>query len=84
LTLVIVLINILSFQPKIIEAFENGREQKMTPATLERKGTETPEEAKAKSNAEYMAMIERSLRQHERGEVFVTTIEALEAMTNER
>ena len=34
---------------------------------------ETPEEAKARRNAEYMAKLERSLRQHEEGKVFVTT-----------
>jgi hypothetical protein len=44
---------------------------------------ETAEEAKARRNAEYMAKIEKSFRQHEEGKVFVTTIEALEAMTDE-
>jgi hypothetical protein len=52
--------------------------------TLEEKKTETPEEAKARRNAEYMAKIERSLQQHEEGRVFATTIEALETLTNER
>ncbi|MDR1873587.1 MAG: hypothetical protein LBQ90_01030 [Synergistaceae bacterium] len=52
--------------------------------TIRETKTETDEEAKARRNAEYMEMLERSIRQHERGEVFVTTIEALEAMTNER
>ena len=55
----------------------------MTTATLEEEKIETPEEAKARRNAEYMAKIERSLRQHEEGKVFITTIETLEAMTNE-
>ena len=53
------------------------------PTTLEEIKIETPEEAKARRNAEYMAKLERSLRQHEEGKVFVTTIEALEELTNE-
>ena len=56
----------------------------MTTTTLEERKTETQEEAKARRNAEYMAKLERSLRQHEEGKVFITTIEALEAMANER
>ena len=55
----------------------------MTTTTLEENKIETPEEAKARRNAEYMAKLERSFRQGDRGEVFVTTIETLEAMTNE-
>jgi hypothetical protein len=59
----------------------------MTTATIERETknetpNETPEEAKARRNAEYLAKLERSFQQSERGEVFVTTIETLEAMTN--
>ena len=56
----------------------------MSTATVEEKKIETPEEAKARRNAEYMAKLERSLRQHEEGKVFITTIETLEAMANER
>ncbi|MDR3231631.1 MAG: hypothetical protein LBT65_09320 [Synergistaceae bacterium] len=33
----------------------------------------TAEEAKARRNAEYMAMLEESVRQHERGEVVSMT-----------
>jgi len=51
---------------------------------IEEKRTETPEEAKARRNAEYMAKIERSMRELEEGKVFITTIETLEAMTNEK
>ena len=54
----------------------------MQTTTIEQK-IETPEEAKARRNAEYMAKLERSFRQLEEGKVFVTTIETLEAMTNE-
>jgi hypothetical protein len=75
----------MSSEARVIEGGGNeGGAKRMTTTTLEHKSTETPEEAKARRNAEYMAMIERSLRQHERGEVFITTIEALEAMTNEQ
>jgi hypothetical protein len=55
----------------------------MTTTTLEHKPTETPEEAKARRNAEYLAKLEKSVRELEEGKVFVTTIETLEAMTNE-
>ena len=51
--------------------------------TLEQKKIETPEEAKARRNAEYMAKLDKSFRELEEGKVFVTTIETLEAMTNE-
>ena len=46
--------------------------------------TITTLEEKARRNAEYMAKIDRSLRQLEEGKVFVTTLETLEAMMNER
>ena len=45
----------------------------MTPTTLEEKKLETPEEAKARRNAEYMAKIDLSLQQHEKGEVVSMT-----------
>ena len=45
---------------------------------------ETPDEAKARRNAEYLAMLEESIQQHAEGKVFITTIEALEALANER
>jgi hypothetical protein len=44
---------------------------------------ETPEEAKARRNAEYEAKLDKSFKELEEGKVFVTTIEALEAMTDE-
>ena len=50
---------------------------------LEERRIETPEEAKARRNAEYMAKLERSFRELDEGKVLVTTIETLEAMTNE-
>ncbi|GHS95745.1 hypothetical protein AGMMS50276_12520 [Synergistales bacterium] len=55
----------------------------MTPTTLDESKTETPEEAKARRNAEYLAMLDKSFRELEEGKVFVTTIEALEALTND-
>ena len=55
----------------------------MTTTVIEEKRVETPEEAKARRNAEYLAKIGRSIRQYEEGKVFITTIETLEAMTNE-
>jgi hypothetical protein len=46
----------------------------MNTATLEQKTKpETPEEAKARRNAEYLAMLERSFQQSERGEVISMT-----------
>jgi len=48
------------------------------------KRTETPEDMKARRNAEYLEKIDRSNRQHQEGKVFITTIEALEAITNEK
>ena len=45
----------------------------MTTVTLEHKLTETPEEVKARRNAEYLAKLEMSLQQHERGEVVSMT-----------
>jgi hypothetical protein len=45
----------------------------MTTTTLEHKPTETPEEAKARRNEEYLAKLELSLQQHERGEVVSMT-----------
>jgi hypothetical protein len=56
----------------------------MTTAVIEEKKAETPEEAKARRNAEYLAMLDESFKQIKEGKVFVTTIEALEAMTDER
>ena len=55
-----------------------------TAAILKEQIIETPEEAKARRNAEYLAMLEESLQQHAEGKVFVTTIEALEALTHEK
>ena len=48
------------------------------------KKAETPEITKARRNAEYLAKIDRSIQQHKEGKVFVTTIEMLEEMTNEK
>jgi hypothetical protein len=56
----------------------------MTAMTLEQKTKpETPDEAKARRNAKYLAKLEKSMQQHAEGKVFVTSIEALEAMTDE-
>jgi hypothetical protein len=56
----------------------------MMTATLKHEiHTETPEEAKTRRNAEYLAKLNKSFRELEEGKVFVTTIETLEAMTNE-
>ncbi|MDR2175586.1 MAG: type II toxin-antitoxin system HicB family antitoxin [Synergistaceae bacterium] len=41
------------------------------------------EETKARRNAEYLAKLEKSFREADEGRVFVTTIETLEAMTDE-
>jgi hypothetical protein len=46
--------------------------------TLEHKPTETPEEAKARRNAEYTAKLERSFQQSDRGEVISMTFEEWE------
>jgi hypothetical protein len=54
----------------------------MTTTILQNKA-ETSEEAKARRNAEYLEKLDKSFRELEEGKVFVTTIEALEAMTNE-
>jgi len=45
----------------------------MTAVVLEEKKTETPEEAKARRNAEYLAKLDESFRQSERGEVVSMT-----------
>jgi hypothetical protein len=46
----------------------------MALTTLEReRKTETPEEAKARRNAEYLAMLDKSFEQSERGEVISMT-----------
>ena len=50
----------------------------MTATTLEERKTETPEEAKARRNAEYMAMLDESFRQSRRGEVVTMTFEEWE------
>jgi hypothetical protein len=56
----------------------------MTTTILESETkTETPEEAKARRNAEYLAKLNKSFRELEEGKMFVTTIETLEAMTDE-
>ena len=44
-----------------------------TAVLLEDKITETPEEAKARRNAEYLAKLDLSLQQLERGEVVSMT-----------
>jgi hypothetical protein len=46
----------------------------MTTTTLEHKPTETPEEAKARRNAEYIAKLERSFQQSDREEVISMTL----------
>ncbi|MDR2175300.1 MAG: hypothetical protein LBO82_05110 [Synergistaceae bacterium] len=46
----------------------------MTATTLERETrTKTPEEAKARRNAEYLAMLDESFAQSERGECVTMT-----------
>ena len=50
----------------------------MTTVTQEDKLTETPEEAKARRNAEYLAKLERSFQQSDRGEVISMTFEEWE------
>ena len=50
----------------------------MTTTTLEENKIETPEEAKARRNAEYMAKLERSFLQSDRGEVVTMTIKEWE------
>jgi hypothetical protein len=45
--------------------------------------TETAEEAKARRNAEYEAKLDKSFRELEEGKVFVTTVEALDALLDE-
>ena len=45
----------------------------MTTIALEERKIETPEEAKARRNAEYMEKIDLSLQQHEKGEVVSMT-----------
>ena len=56
----------------------------MTTVALEEKKIKSPEEAKARRNAEYMAKIDKSMRELKEGKVFITTIETLEALTNEK
>ncbi|MDR2137094.1 MAG: hypothetical protein LBO68_02280 [Synergistaceae bacterium] len=51
----------------------------MTTATLKREtNTETAEKAKARRNAEYLAMLERSFQQSEKGEVVSMSFEEWE------
>jgi hypothetical protein len=45
----------------------------MTTATVRETNKETAEEAKARRNAEYLAMLERSFQQSEKGEVITMT-----------
>ena len=50
----------------------------MATATLEKERTETPGEAKAIHNAEYMAKLERSFLQSDQGEVISMTFKEWE------
>jgi hypothetical protein len=54
----------------------------MTTTTLEHKPTETPEEAKARRNAEYLAMLTQAVKDIDEGKGITVTVEELEAMTN--
>jgi hypothetical protein len=55
----------------------------MTTTTLKREiNTETPEEAKARRNAEYLAKIDKAIKDLDEGRGITVTIEELEAMTN--
>jgi hypothetical protein len=55
----------------------------MPTATLERETRiETPEEAKARRNAEYLARIDKAVKDLDEGKGVAVTIEELEAMTN--
>jgi hypothetical protein len=56
----------------------------MTQTITNKTDTETPETAKARRNAEYLAKLDKSFRELEKGHIFVTTIETLEAFTDER
>jgi hypothetical protein len=52
-------------------------------AVLEQKvKIETPEEAKARRNAEYLAKIEQAAKDLDEGKGITVTLENLEAMTN--
>ena len=50
----------------------------MTTTTLEKDKIETPEEAKARRNAEYMAKLERSFRELDEGKGITMTFEEWE------
>jgi hypothetical protein len=55
----------------------------MTTALLGRETRiETPEEAKARRNAEYLARIDKAIKDLDEGKGVTVTIEELEAMTN--
>jgi hypothetical protein len=55
----------------------------MTTAILESETKrETPEEAKARRNAEYLARIDRAIKDLDEGKGITVTLEDLEAMTN--
>jgi hypothetical protein len=55
----------------------------MTTTTLEHKiKPETPEEAKARRNAEYLAKIDKAIKDLDEGKGITMTIEELESMTN--
>jgi hypothetical protein len=50
----------------------------MTTAALEHKPTETPEEAKARRNAEYLAKLERAVKEIDEGKGVTMTFEEWE------
>jgi hypothetical protein len=55
----------------------------MTTVTLERETkSETPEEAKARRNAKYLARIDEAIKDLDEGKGITVTIEELEAITN--
>jgi hypothetical protein len=54
-----------------------------TPAT-KYDSAEDAAAAKVRRNAEYLAKLDESFKQLEDGKIFVTSIEALEALTNGR
>jgi hypothetical protein len=56
----------------------------ITQTTTNETEKETPEAAKARRNAEYMAKLDKSFKELQEGKVFITTIEALETFTDGR
>jgi hypothetical protein len=56
----------------------------ITQTTTNETETETPEAAKARRNEEYTAKLDKSFKELQEGKVFITTIEALETLTDGR